>query len=133
MRVLVTGSRSWPSRSEVWAALDGVLDGVGADPSKLTVVHGACWIGADRMAAEWCRGRPDVVEERHPADWASGKSPGHRRNAAMVAAGADLVLAFIHNASGGATHCTTLAERAGLRVVRHERTGLAPTVVRTSA
>jgi hypothetical protein len=128
-RVLVTGSRSWPSRSEVVEALDQVAEGCWAEGGILTVVHGACWIGADRMAAEWCRKLPDVVEERHPAVWAEGKGAGFARNKAMVELGADVVLAFIHNGSGGATDCADLAERAGLTVVRFERTGLGKTVI----
>jgi hypothetical protein len=136
MRVLVTGSRKWPSRSEVWAELDAVAADWGSSasaddrPSKLTVVHGACWIGADRMAAEWCRRHPDVVEERRPADWGAGKGAGFVRNAEMVAAGADLCLAFVYNKSPGASHCAGLARAAGIPVRLLERTGLAATVRR---
>jgi hypothetical protein len=39
---------------------------------------------------------------------------GNRRNQAMVDAGADLCLAFIHPRSRGATHCAVTAIHAGI-------------------
>lgn len=97
---------------------------------------------ADYLAEMWATrgGHPlPVRSEPHPAKWAlcapectprhrryrdDGTaycpSAGPRRNAEMVAAGADRVLAFIRNASRGASHCADLAERAGLTVERFE-------------
>ena len=117
MRVLITGSRTWPDARAVYRALDELSSTV----DELTVVHGACWRGADRMASEWCRGRDDVVEERHPADWSAGRIAGFNRNTAMVKLGADLCLAFIHNHSRGASHCARLAEEAGIETRRITR------------
>lgn len=112
-RVLVTGSRDYPCGDDVWEALAMVL-AEHCDPGDtFTVVHGACKTGADAYAASWCRladGDSDVTiaEEPHPAAWRTctrecyhrprpdGRCPfaGPRRNAEMVNAGADLVLAF---------------------------------------
>lgn len=64
-----------------------------------------------------------VPAEVHPADWAlDGRRAGLVRNAVMVATRPDLCLAFIHNHSPGATHCATLAERAGIPTTRHHHT-----------
>jgi hypothetical protein len=131
-RVLVTGSRSWPSRDRVWAELDSVL---ARTASPLLVIHGACNQGADLFAAGWVIANrrlpwPGVSQERHPADWGRGKSAGFSRNAEMVALGADLCLAFIAPCRGrpcryvephgshGASHCADLAEKAGIETRR---------------
>lgn len=124
-RILVTGSRDWDDARTIWQALaTTVLDNtdVGA---PVVVVHGACPRGADAHAAAWTHltqadGRRPVTEERHPADWEQyGKAAGFRRNAEMVALGADVCLAFICNGSRGASHTARLAEQAGIPVRRY--------------
>lgn len=104
LRVLVTGSRSWPDlRSAVAArknliwALDSALDWVRCSSGTvrtLTVVHGAARDGADDVAHAWCilHADQDVIEEAYPA-----KDFPHplRRDDAMVDLGADLCLATI--------------------------------------
>jgi hypothetical protein len=86
------------------------------------VVHGACPTGgdaiADRIATDL-----GLTVERHPARWRRyGRSAGYRRNAAMVAAGADVCLAFIRDASPGASMTARLAEEARIPVRRHTTT-----------
>jgi hypothetical protein len=100
-------------------ALDAILSG----HPRLVLVHGACPRGADLLAARWAEDRArqghDVTTEPHPADWDTyRRHAGYRRNAEMVALGANLCMAFIRDASRGATHCAGLAERAGLHVRR---------------
>lgn len=114
-RVLVTGSRTWRWQDYIDEALDVAYREFG----PFILVHGGAK-GADHMAslAQHAAGR-DV--ECHPADWTRyGKRAGYVRNAEMVAAGADLCLAFIHNHSRGATMCADLAEKAGIPVRRYE-------------
>ncbi|WP_330253073.1 DUF2493 domain-containing protein [Nocardia sp. NBC_00565] len=123
-RVLVTGSRSFPSEDAVWERLAFVLAENLPDGGTLTVVHGDCPTGADHFAHTWCAlpsGDEVIVEECHPADWAKhGKAAGPIRNAETVAAGADLVLAFPlpgdRNQSRGTWHCIDTARAAGLTV-----------------
>lgn len=123
-RVLVTGSREWDDRQAIEDALWALARNHPA--YQLTVVHGDCPRGADRMAHNWAsssngsyRAGVYVDEEPHPADWDRyGKSAGFRRNAEMVALGADLCLAFIKAGSRGATHCADLAEKAGIETRR---------------
>jgi hypothetical protein len=114
-RVLVTGSRTWTDRAAIETAL---LDQTRPDGTTPTLVHGACPSGADAIAARLAAGMGWTVEA-HPANWREhGTAAGFRRNAEMVAAGADLCLAFIRDASPGATHCARLAARAGIPVQR---------------
>ncbi|MGH9283644.1 MAG: DUF2493 domain-containing protein, partial [Acidimicrobiales bacterium] len=108
-RILVTGSRTWTDNAPIRMALETwrrQLPGA-------VLVHGDAR-GADRIAAAiWCSwGLPT---EAHPADWARhGRAGGHVRNRAMVALGATVCLAFIHNYSPGASACAALAEAAGI-------------------
>ncbi|RSS59823.1 DUF2493 domain-containing protein [Streptomyces sp. WAC01280] len=121
-RVLVTGSRTWPDMDRLYAVLStAVFQHVPA-----VIVHGACPSGADAQAAWWSRMHGQalgVTEERHPANWRPAgtldRSAGFRRNAEMVALGADICLAFIHNGSRGASHTARLAEQAGIPTQRY--------------
>lgn len=114
MRILVTGSREWTDTEVIRQAL--------AEHAKLTektvVIDGACPRGADKIA-HWFAVAWGWRTERYLADWEThGKRAGFIRNAEMVAAGADVCLAFIKDGSKGATHCANLAENAGIPVRR---------------
>ncbi|TQS43742.1 DUF2493 domain-containing protein [Cryptosporangium phraense] len=132
MRILVTGSRTWTDARTIATTLDRATDG---HPGPHILVHGGAR-GADTIAATLA-GRRGWQVEAHPADWPTCApdcrpghrrtrydgatycpTAGHRRNAAMVAAGADLCLAFIRANSTGACHCANLAETAGIPVLR---------------
>lgn len=123
IRVLVTGSRDWPDRELVWDQLYKILGEFG----RFTLVHGDCLTGADNHADEWgIEVGLDLSDnlERHPADWKGPRKrgAGYARNAEMVNLGADLCLAFIKDESNGATHCSQLAEEAGIPT-QYFRTG----------
>lgn len=123
-RVLVTGSRDWDDERAVFQAITAVRQQIGDRP--ITVIHGDCPTGADAAAAYLCKRQGpgfNLTEEAHPARWcdATGKldrSAGFRRNADMVALGADICLAFIKDGSRGASHTARLAEQAGITVRR---------------
>lgn len=123
MRVLVTGSRNWTDRETIEKALELVADVASvcadlASPKDITVVHGGAR-GVDTIAAEVAREYGMRVEE-HRADWDRyGRSAGPRRNAEMVAAGADVCLAFPLGESRGTRGCMALAAKAGIEIVNY--------------
>lgn len=115
-RVLVTGSRDWDDVATLHAALDALWARYGR---RLIIVHGHCKSGADAIADAWALAH-GIKPERWEADWsAGGLGAGPVRNAAMVASRPAEVLAFIRNASRGASGCATLAAAAGLPVERY--------------
>lgn len=113
-RVLITGSRTWTDNTIIRNALADVRQ----QHPDAVLVHGDAR-GADRIAAAIWRSWGMAVEA-YPADWRRhGRAAGMLRNQAMVAAGADLCLAFIRDRSRGATHCADLAARAGIPTWRY--------------
>lgn len=119
LRILVTGSRNWTDRDTVRRALIQAGQAAGVHPQGVTVVHGAAR-GADIIAGGLA-GEFGCTVEVHPADWDRyGKAAGHRRNAEMVALGADVCLAFPLGESRGTRGCILLAEKAGISVITHE-------------
>jgi hypothetical protein len=112
VRVIVTGSRDWSDRDAVQAAL---LD-VALEHSSFTLIHGGCPTGADRFADRWARAA-EIPVEVFEADWEKyGKRAGPIRNAEMVQAGADLVLAFPLPGGKGTQHTIRIAREAGIPV-----------------
>jgi hypothetical protein len=119
-RILVTGSRYWADRNAIAQALIEARDSARTTGAhRLVLVHGAAR-GADSIAAHYARMWGWLIEP-HPADWSlHGKAAGHRRNAEMVRAGADICLAFPLGESRGTRGCMALAEKAGIPVIVHE-------------
>lgn len=109
MRVIVCGGRNYDDRK----TMDRIMVALFAD-GPWTVVHGDAR-GADRMAGELANWYGLTVEA-FPADWdALGKSAGPDRNRRMLAAGADLVLAF--PGGWGTAHMVSIAREAGVPVL----------------
>lgn len=150
-RVLVTGSRDWTDKGKLASVLWSWRE---IHKKQPVLVHGAAR-GVDLMAAELWEGW-GLKTEPHPAKWSlhswadpaviSGLVPhwhcpdwhagrrtcmkaGFRRNAEMVALGADVCLAFVMpcsrpscgqpkpHSSHGAWGCGQLALQAGIGVV----------------
>lgn len=111
-RVIVTGGRDYAMVRVVRA----VLDSIHREASIGTVVTGACPTGADALACDWAM-RNGLSVEEFPADWAThGRAAGPVRNARMVRAGADLMVAF--PGGRGTADCVRKAEVAGIQIQR---------------
>lgn len=124
-RILITGSRTWEDPDVIAKALYDYIRETGSPKEETVIVHGACPKGADAMADQIAKDWEANIEA-HPADWNThGRSAGFKRNQHMVDLGADVLLAFIHNNSKGATHTVNLAEKAGIpvRIFREEKWG----------
>ncbi len=124
-RILVTGGRNRTDADTITEVLNRHWPAPG---TTLTVVHGDCPTGADRIARNWCRvmagsvsaSGVTVVEEAHPADWeCHGKRAGPLRNAEMVRGGADVCEAFPDPGSVGTYGAVDLARRAGIPTTVH--------------
>lgn len=139
LRLLATGSRHLTDRPLIWSALDAVAAHYA--PRPLLLVHGDCPDGFDAEADAWALAR-GIQREPHPADWDScawdcpttahriWKRPGDtahpgmlpdycpsagpRRNALIVAKGAELCLAAPVGRSFGTRNCMRLAREAGI-------------------
>lgn len=126
-RVLITGSRDWNNEFLIHNVLSS-FHWMLAGSNKITLVSGGCPTGADMMCEHSALMLGWEVE-CHPAKWDTyGKRAGFLRNAYMVERGADICLAFILDASKGATMTADLAEKAGIYTQRYERwsSGLSP-------
>jgi hypothetical protein len=93
-------------------------------PEGVLLVHGACPRGADAIAAAYAARTSGYRTEAHLADWTRyGRAAGYRRNAEMIALGADGCAAFIRDASPGSTHAVRQARAAGIPVWLHTQPG----------
>lgn len=99
MRILITGDRFWNCHVLAAGVLQRLIDRYGRE---LVIVHGDA-TGVDESFGTAAKGLGLTVEP-HPADWDRfGKGAGPKRNAEMVAAGADLCIAvhrFVFNSKG---------------------------------
>ena len=110
MKIAVSGSRGWTNTATINSTLSriaGLADGV-------ELWHGTCR-GADQLCAAYARDVGWTVREFPPASWTARDLLA--RNRAMIAAGPDLLVAFVAPDSVGTWHTVTLAMESGLRVV----------------
>lgn len=110
MRVIVTGGRHWVpvGHNGLWELLRRL------EPT--VIVQGGCPTGADFWARQYAR-EHKLYLATFRADWARhGKAAGPLRNAAMVAAGADVVVAC--PGGNGTADCVKKAAAAGIKVLR---------------
>lgn len=116
MRILITGSRNWTDFTVVREALK---EAVGSTPPHLvTIVEGGA-SGADAIAAYWAQVLGWNVQTFR-ADWQNhGRRAGPKRNAHMVAVGADVCLAFPLADSIGTFDCMRRAEARGIKVINY--------------
>jgi hypothetical protein len=93
VRVIISGDRNWRCGALARRVITRLVDWYGTD---LIVVHGNSE-GVDTAFAAACALR-DVAHEPHAARWhEKGNRAGPLRNAAMVAAGANFVIAVHRN------------------------------------
>jgi len=124
MRVITTGWRHWTGSTINVNRLHLVLDHILTLASigghrEIQFIHGD-GTGADQETQQWwsvnapMRLGVELPEPlKFPADWVHyGKAAGPLRNAAMVTAGADLCVAFMHPTSKGTVDCRDKAKRA---------------------
>jgi hypothetical protein len=122
MRILITGSRSWPVEDidKVENVILSVIQNSTKAGDVITFVVGDCPTGVDSFISKIALKVPMnriVKEERYVAYWdKEGLSAGPKRNQRMVDSGADICLAFIQGNSRGTRNCAAKAERAGISV-----------------
>jgi hypothetical protein len=114
MRVLITGDRFWACRDLATAILRRLIQRYGPD---LVIVHGG-GCGVDQSFDTACH-ELGIKVEAHPVnhEWVRhGNMERPLRNAAMVAAGADLCIAFHRDLaqSRGTKDCARQAIAAGI-------------------
>ena len=89
-RVLVCGGRDFESPAQMMR----VMDALHAERKFTALIQGGAQ-GADRLAKEWARTKPEIERYECKADWHKhGLAAGPLRNARMLEWKPDLVVAF---------------------------------------
>ena len=114
MRVLVTGGRDFCDRMFLFDALAKLH----SERVITAIIHGGA-SGADQLAGEWAKS-VGIQVEVFPADWKKhGKAAGPIRNAAMLKATPDIVVAF--PGGRGTANMILQASSAGVHVLHAEK------------
>ena len=115
MRILITGSRRWSDRYIVESVIHFYTVGMS---EHITFVVGDCPTGVDSFISDIAARIPGTSVEEYKADWYEhGKAAGPIRNAAMVASGANVCLAFIFGESRGTRDCIKRAVDAKIKTI----------------
>jgi hypothetical protein len=108
VRILVCGSRDWPSAETIHPY-------IAASPRGTVFIHGGAR-GADQIADTFARAMGYEVEV-FPADWAGkGRRAGVIRNLEMLDSKPDGVVAFWKDESPGTGHMIREAKKRGIPV-----------------
>lgn len=122
MIILVTGSRGWHDRDQIDLDLHHFKEVASLDGESLTVVHGDCPQGADKLTKQVCK-KLGITQIPMPADWEThGKAAGPIRNQKMLDTHTpNVVLAYrAGGKSSGTDDMVRRADRAGIAVLmRH--------------
>jgi hypothetical protein len=127
MRIIVTGSRNLYPRAEATRILFRQVDL--AFPAEIMVIHGCCpsnrLRNVDFAFDEAALDLGLQVEQWHPEQYGAWPGCGPRRNAAMVAFGANIGIAYHDNLEGskGTLGCVRLMLQAGIPVLLYDGSG----------
>lgn len=122
-RFVISGSRNWTNQKFIQDRLADLRDhlvnnGEVADPSHITIIHGAAR-GADTLAAAAAMSL-GMNTEAHPADWKRwGKAAGMIRNREMIDSGCLGVIAFPMPDSIGTFGAIRYAASKGIPVTQY--------------
>ena len=135
MRVITTGWRHWTGSvvnvNRLHVVLEQILNLAYLGGEKeVQFIHGAA-PGADEEVQKWWVESVQVNQGvalppplQFPADWDRyGQAAGPLRNAAMVTAGADMCVAFMHPTSRGTVDCRDKAKRARILTLQVDWVG----------
>jgi hypothetical protein len=110
-RVLVCGGRNFASPAQVALALDRLH----TERGFTALIQGGA-SGADALAKDWVRTKPEIERYECKADWEKhGRAAGPLRNARMLEWKPDLVVAF--TGGKGTANMVDQARRAGVPVI----------------
>lgn len=119
MKILVTGSRSWPNDETTIAMFDAAIQPIIFWVPHVRIIVGDCPTGLDWAAREWC-GRNGKEFDMHIARWdLYGKKAGPYRNKEMVLTGPDLCIGFPKpgELNKGTLGCMEMASKADIQVI----------------
>lgn len=113
MKVVVCGSRSFPSPAQVWRELELLH----VELKFTDLMQGGCPTGVDRFARDWAATRREIRRWVCHAEWTKfGRSAGPIRNGRMVIWRPDVVIAF--PGGDGTADMVEQAEKADIPVRR---------------
>lgn len=111
MKIIIAGSRTFKDYKKLCEICDKILQ----DQTKIEIVSGAYYKGADKLGEQYAKERGFNLK-KIPADWNKyGKAAGPKRNEQM-ANYANTLIAFWDGKSNGTRSMIQLAKQYKLRV-----------------